>query len=141
MSSDQWAPLPSIHRWGSNPPWHHTSLTSADGYQVSLDFRLGYQEYRGGAVFPYAHQLWVHVDHPDGEEIQEARVVFVAVSRDFDGSYLEQVSYLDLEELGDHEASGVIWELYLGLVRFEMAIVVNGKWLVDPVSGSHNFQP
>ena len=70
-------------------------------------------------------------------------MVLIAKSPDFNGGYREFVETLDLSPSGPQTFTGNLDRLFLGPGRlpFELAVVIDGQWLIDPLTDRHNFSP
>lgn len=124
--------------------WKSVRLQAADGTRVTVDYsRLSL----GGTMA--ANPLWVTVSnarYTGGEKVRVALMTFYKATASSADS-LKETKEFSLEFNGTaFQAKGPEAMIYEGHhawthhFRQEIAVSVDGKWLVDPVSGSHNFK-
>lgn len=125
--------------------WKNITLKAADGTRIVLDYAPSF--YDGNAT---AQPLRVTVSDPrfNGSEHVRA-VVMTYYTNSYMAGKLKDTRQLDLPYNGQAfqaktEGVSIMETLHTGYgyncdFRQEIAIVVDGQWLTDPVSGSHNF--
>lgn len=114
--------------------WRHANLKAADGTEINVDYNV----FRAGDGL-LADPIWVNVSNPAFCGGERARVVLINSS--LAG---QSTQTLDLEYAGQGRftaRAGRVW-IIQPEANFsqEIAVVVDGKWLTDPVSGSNNFK-
>lgn len=123
--------------------WKGLNLRAADGTTIRIDYAL---LNLGGTMI--ATPLWVTVNGAlrGGEKVHVALMTFYKATAS-SADALKETKEFDLEYNGTaFQAKGPEAMIYEGhhawVTRFrqEIAVSVNGKWLVDPVNGSHNFK-
>ncbi|MBI4350333.1 MAG: hypothetical protein HY550_02735 [Elusimicrobia bacterium] len=124
--------------------WKHVGLQAADGTKIAIDYS---PLSLGGEVI--AAPLWVTVADKRLTGSEKVRAVIMTY---YDSSNMaaitpKEIQNLDLKFNGQaFQAEGrrvQISESHIGYgynFRQEIAVVVDGKWLTDPVNGSHNFR-
>lgn len=124
--------------------WRNVRLQAADGTRVTVDYSL---MNLGGTMV--ANPLWVtaaKARFTGGERVLVALMTFYKATSSSPDS-LKETKEFNLEFNGTaFQAKGPEAMIYEGhhawVARFrqEIAVSVDGKWLVDPVNGSHNFK-
>lgn len=114
--------------------WRHANLKAADGTEINVDYNV----FRAGDAI-MADPLWVNVKNPAFSGGEKVRVVLI------NSTVLTQSTQtLDLEHAGQGRftaRAGRVWIMQTeASFNQEIAVVVDGKWLTDPVSGSNNFK-
>jgi hypothetical protein len=125
--------------------WKNIRLQSADGAKITLDYSPSF--YDGNVT---AEPLWVTVSSPRFTGSEKVRAVIMTY---YENSYmagkLKDTREIDLAYNGTafqakNAGVNIVESLHVGygyncLFRQEIAVVVDGVWLSDPVNGSHNF--
>lgn len=117
--------------------FEHAELKSSDGTSIQLDYQQGI--FRDGYLV--ASPLWVHVISPSLRPLDRVRVVLMV----YDFGRQEQFEEVDLYYAAPGRFDGY---LRGGLVigregddfKEQLACVVSGRWLRDPINGTSNFQ-
>lgn len=125
--------------------WKHANVQAAGGEKIAVDYQL-----HGWAEKTIASPIWVNISA--GSFNGSERIGAVLLNY-YDGSgmpagQLQSSQRLDLVYAGGGRYTAaaqpvVVSESHIGYgynFRQEIAVVVDGKWLVDPVSGGHNFK-
>jgi hypothetical protein len=121
--------------------WRKANLRSEDGTEITVSYvplDLG-----GETV---AAPAWVIVSSPRLRGTEKIRAVIMTYYDlpSVGGSTLTDTQTLDLKYSPYGSFSAQAQKLSMFGVGFsfrqEIAVVVDGRWLVDPVSGSHNFK-
>ena len=124
--------------------WKNVKLQAADGTRISID----YSPLSLGSEI-IAAPLWITVIRPGSTGAEKVRAVVMNYydSSNMAANTLYGKQELDLKYNGAaFQAEGQRVELsqsHIGYgynFRQEIAVVVDGKWLTDPVNGSHNFK-
>ncbi len=128
----------------SEANWKHINLQAADGTRISID----YSPLSLGSEI-IAAPLWVTVSRPGLTGAEKVRAVIMNY---YDSSNISANTLYEKQEL-DLKYNGTAFQLegsrvelsqsHIGYgynFRQEIAVVVDGKWLSDPVNGSHNFK-
>lgn len=125
-------------------PWKSLKLQAADGTRVTIDYA---PMDLGGTMM--ANPLWITVGKAGFSGNEKVRVAIMtyyeATANSADA--LKETKELDLPYNGTaFQAQGPEVSIYEGhhawthTFRQEIAVSVNGRWLADPVNGSHNFK-
>lgn len=122
---------------GRAADFQHAQLKSTDGTEIRLDYQQGI--FRDGYIV--ASPLWVHVSNPLLRPEDRVRVLLMV----YDHGAQEQYEAVDLYYLKPGQFEGV---LRGGLVigreghdfEEQLACVVSGRWLTDPINRTSNFQ-
>ncbi len=124
--------------------WKNVRLQAADGTKITIDYA---PLSLGGEII--AAPLWVTVSGPRLKGSENVRAVLLTFydSPNMAANTLKEAQELDLKFNGQaFQAEGQrvqLSESHIGYgynFRQEIAVVVDGKWLADPVNGSHNFK-
>ena len=146
--------------------WSHAGVKSADGINVSIDYVSHYRpdttSYKPTHV-DVADPVYANVWAANLTGDEHVRVVFMNYER-CERSVVPYTYTIDLEWYGDHFSANVgkdaaitrsylswqpgtmpittRWSGYGGNHPFcqEVAVVIDDKWLVDPVSNGNNFK-
>ena len=116
-------------------PWCHAGLTATDRTSISLDYQATGSFTRGNAFFGVG-PLWFNVHRQDLHEQDAVRLVFL----DLEDGRLQSSQTIDLTfaEPGRFTAPATAFETAIYRAQ-QVAIVINGTWLKDPISGNSNF--
>lgn len=129
--------------------WKHISLRAADGHSITIDYNplsLG-SESLGSEII--AAPLWVTVANSRFTGGEKVRAVIMTY---YDSSVIAANTLKDTQNIDlkynsrAFQAQGSrvqIMESHIGYgynFRQEIAVVVDGNWLADPVNGTHNFK-
>lgn len=121
--------------------WKRIQLTSANGTQVNLDYKISCQQYSLGPacnVYP----LWVNVIGGNVRQDSRVRIVLKNLPMDNHGMYVNRET--DVVDLNFAEGARFTAPVRMSTNAFrhfqEISVVVDGHWLRDPMSGSGNFQ-
>ena len=142
--------------------WRHAGLKSENGIEIKMDYKTRDSRPEGCLkcqLTTYADPLWINISGGSLKESDKVRLVLINIAH---YSYTPQypstdVNYLDLTWDKDHftgdyksvsQLDGHLYSLpiyasgYGGIWIYdqELAIVVNGTWLVDPISKKNNFK-
>lgn len=122
--------------------WKHVSLVAADGTRITVDYSV---LDLGGSVI--ATPVWVNVE---GANAGKVRVVLMNYYFFPNGSLkLRDTQQIDLKYAGGSRFTGELQKVLLSegtymyggnLFRQELAVMVNGQWLRDPISNTNNFK-
>lgn len=124
--------------------WKNIRLQAADGTRLVIDYA---PLSLGGEII--AAPLWVTVANPrlNGSENVRAIIMTFYDSSNVAANTLKDTQTIDLKFNGQaFQAQGQrvqLSESHLGYgynFRQEIAVVVDGQWLADPVNGTHNFK-
>lgn len=136
-------------------PWQHLKLASSAQHQISIDAFVESVEANQGTAI--AGPLWINLSHHSFNGSERVRAIllnhaYLAYYPRPNGptpgiTTLAKDQEFDLTWCGDHfagKAPETFFVKYRGygyVNQFfqELAIVVNGEWLKDPVSQSSNF--
>lgn len=115
----------------------HSQVKSTDGTVIQVDYQQ--EIFRDGYVI--ATPLWIHALNSRLRPGDRVRVVLMT----YDAGRLEQFETVDLyySEPGRYEGllrGGLVIGHEEDHFRQELACVVNGGWLSDPINGTSNFQ-
>jgi hypothetical protein len=134
------------------------TLTSTSGHQITLNYSTSVEVTNSNkpARITTADSIQIGVTHPSLKISDRVRVVLVNKATTQLGCGANQVHkkeethMLDLGPAGAGPFLGgeltsplLISNLgycYTVYGKLEVAVVVNGEWLQDPINGSHNFQ-
>ncbi len=117
--------------------WKQASLKAADGTVITVD----YTPMSAGKEIIMAEPVWVSVMSP-GHQMRKVRVVLINYFEDSDQT--KEIQTLDLTPVQSYtfkaRAQSIALREMVYAFRQEIAVVVDGNWLVDPVTGGHNFK-
>lgn len=132
--------------------WCHDLLKATDGTEIQIDYQIGQESPMRMPTYWAMKNVYVHVKNKNFTGSEAVSVVFTTAvnGRRPDWSRVAH----DVPYDGDrYTASGGIFDRpFTSLIRptgwngggasyhFEVAIVVDGHWLVDPVSTESNFK-
>ena len=124
--------------------WKDLRLQAADGTEIVINYA---PKDLGGTMI--ADPLWITVvnkAYRGGEKVRVVLMTYYEATASSADS-LKETKELDLPFNGTaYQAKGPEMRIFEGhhawvhQFRQEIAVSVNGKWLVDPVNGSHNFR-
>lgn len=133
--------------------WNHRTLYSAAGTQIKIDFNIEVEEFSGCYkcnLDTRAKNLWVNIIDTDLTSNDQVRIIFL--NKEYSsyrnpGEFYLQTIELDLEFAENGRFTGPLGSLtiyssgYGGTFHYaqEIAIVINGEWLLDPISNTNNF--
>lgn len=140
--------------------WCHDYLRSADGFAINFDYQVietGPNPNGPSEIKRTTSPAWLNVVGASfsGAEHVSAVIVTHGYSEKCGpvecGLYDEQVHHVDLAFAGGNRFTGQVsgdlpFQLYVEgdddatQYLYEIAVVVDGRWLKDPVSGSSNFR-
>lgn len=125
-----------------NYGWRHVSLKATDGTEIKVDYNMV-----GNGGLLEAAAIWINVSNPafrGDEKIGAALMNYSADNPMFPTVMQTQkvdLKYVDGKFTGQAAVPVLVSEGSMGhQYRQELAIVVNGNWLTDPVSKQHNFK-
>ena len=132
--------------------WKHSELVSAEGVAVEVDYTVKSDVFTGCykcTLYTRSDALWINVSAPNLSEGDKVRAVLVnkgkfATTPDvlhFESKEID-LTYAGNGRFTADAGSLRIWGAgYAGTETFtlELALVVNGTWLKDPVSKTNNF--
>ncbi len=142
--------LPAV----ADDSWHHRVMRSDEGVQISIDYQIRQSSQTGclQCQIPIlAAPLWINVKGHDLDEQDQVRVVLInqyynpysAGGPIREGEYIQDMVFAEpgrftaqLQDLAIF-SSGFQGAWYF---EQEVAVVINGSWLTDSASGSHNFK-
>lgn len=132
-------------------PWCHVKFTSTNQTQIQTDYLLkpGYysREHLEGLA---AEDVWVHVSNPEWTGQEKVQLIFVEgpSSQAIDLNYNPQEKRFSSRVLRNFAVMVKRYGPFAGDPQlpdfihhygYEIAVVVNGHWLKDPISQSSNF--
>lgn len=124
--------------------WKHVRLTAADGTAITVDYTV--QDLAGSVI---ASPVWINVSGRDFNKVGNVRVLLINYYLTSGPIQLEDTQQLDLKYAGGSRFTGQLQKVLMSegtymyggnIFRQELAVVVDGKWLRDPVSGTNNFK-
>ena len=129
--------------------WSHVTLVGADATHISIDYQQGSDS--GGYL---AKPVWINVDLPASADCATSgQAVLLDRFDSVGGAHEFAVDKIDLTSSGEPcrltgslgSPYGGTGSLYIGFFgggayRQELAVVIDNRWLVDPISGSNNFK-
>ena len=135
--------------WDPGDGWFHATLQSAESSpaQISVDFQA-YSTHTPdfSEVDTFANNIWVNVQRQDLGADDKLRAVWITdLGIDGGGAKVQQQDLTYAGEgrftapLNDTDIAHGTNDGYTWGSHQQVAIVANGDWLTDPVSGSHNF--
>jgi len=132
--------------------WKHAQLVSAEGVAIDVDYTVKSDTFNGCykcTLFTRSDALWINVTAPNLSEGDKVRAVLVNKGKFATASDVIhfETKEIDLTYAGNGRftadaGSLRIWGSgYAGAETFtlEVALVVNGTWLKDPMSQTNNF--
>lgn len=131
--------------------WKHASAISAEGVQIQVNY-----EVKQGPVncfkcsqYTYATPLWITIEHSSLKSSDKVRVMLLNFRKhSFYSKEQLEVQELDLKFFSEDSSFSqeaqplVIYSSGYGgteICRQEIAVVINGQWLKNPVNGTSNF--
>jgi hypothetical protein len=116
-------------------PWCHAWLGATDGTSVSIDYRaIG--SFTHGNRFFGLDPVWFNVHRQDLGEHDAVRLVFV----DLDQQTTLTSQTIDLTFAEPGRFTGQARAFESAVYRHQqVAVVINGTWLKDPIGGGSNF--
>ena len=134
-------PAPEIAK-SRQENWRHVRLVAADGTVVTVDYSV--LDLVGSVI---AAPVWVNVE---GRNLGNVRVVLLNYYAFQNGPLkLQDTQQTDLKYAGGTRFTGQFQKVLMSegtymyggnLFRQELSVVVNGKWLRDPISNTNNFK-
>lgn len=124
--------------------WKHVQLTAADGTSITVDYLV--QDLAGSVI---AAPVWVNVSGRNFNNVGNVRVLLINYYLTSGPIQLEDTQQLDLKYSGGYRFTGQLQKVLMSegtymyggnIFRQELAVVVDGKWLRDPVSNTSNFK-
>lgn len=137
-------PAPTALR-GLKEGWRHVKFTAADGTGITVDYSV--QDLTGSVI---AAPVWINVSGGNFNNVGNVRVVLMNYYFFPNGPVkLHDTQQLDLKYSGGPRFTGQFQKVLMSegtymyggnIFRQELAVVVDGKWLRDPVSNTNNFK-
>jgi hypothetical protein len=122
----------------SDDNWCHVGLSATDGTTINVDYQVN-GPYGRGSYYQLSH-VWVNVSNNKVNSNAKVRAVLIHKNQ-------SATTYqLDLQSAGSGRFSGslnadqsITGNTY-DQTSDEIAVVVNGQWLKDPISRNNNFK-
>lgn len=156
-----------MYDYGKDKNWHYCHLQSEDGAEISIDSQISPFSWRYPEPYSArtttnrdvtAQKIWFNLSNNKFTGNERVKVVFIKKYMDrawryygYDWILQESVSQIQLHPVpGEQKFTGSLENVFLTpLIDFtyvyepnwqEIAIEVDGKWLKDPISQTHNFK-
>lgn len=139
---------------GFSSPWLHSQVVSQEKVAITLDYTYERDAFDGCykcTFYDRTSNLWINVTADWLSNSDRVRVVLLNKSYPFwsAGEYFNlETREIDLSFAEDGRFTASISALKLfgsgyggkEIFELELAVVINGVWLLDPISQSHNFR-